>query len=83
MLSLVGNGAAASALNLVSFETNKKVGALTVTVCGNVKQALTILLSIVWFQIPIRLMSGIGMFITLAGAGWYSKVELESKSSRA
>lgn len=43
ILAVIGNASMAFALNLVSFQTNKVAGALTVSVCGNVKQCLTIL----------------------------------------
>jgi hypothetical protein len=81
-LLIVANGLMAFALNVVSFQTNKIVGALAVTVCGNVKQALTILLGIVLFNVPIGLMNAVGMVITMIGAAWFSKVELDSKKAR-
>ncbi|KAF4631336.1 hypothetical protein G7Y89_g6793 [Cudoniella acicularis] len=50
-LALLGNGLLAFVLNISSFATNKNAGALTITVCGNVKQCLTILLGIVIFGV--------------------------------
>jgi hypothetical protein len=81
-LLVLANAIMAFALNVVSFQTNKIVGALAVTVCGNVKQALTILLGIVLFNVPIGMMNAIGMVITIVGAAWFSKVELDSKKAR-
>jgi len=81
-LLILANALMAFALNVVSFQTNKIVGALAVTVCGNVKQALTILLGIVLFSVPVGLMNAIGMVITMVGAAWFSKVELDSKKAR-
>lgn len=81
-LLILANALMAFALNVVSFQTNRIVGALAVTVCGNVKQALTILLGIVLFSVPISLMNAIGMVITMVGAAWFSKVELDSKKAR-
>lgn len=77
------NALIAFGLNIVSFQTNKMVGALTVSVCGNVKQALTIALGIVLFNVEVGLLNGVGMLITIAGAAWYSKVEMDNKRSKA
>ncbi|EME83430.1 uncharacterized protein MYCFIDRAFT_100093, partial [Pseudocercospora fijiensis CIRAD86] len=73
------NAIAAFLLNVVGFQANKMAGALTITVCGNVKQALTIFLGIILFHVEVGLLNAVGMFITIAGAVWYSKVELDSK----
>lgn len=78
--ALVGNGALAFALNLASFSTNRKTGALTMTVCGNVKQSLTVLLGITMFGVKVGVANGIGMMIALVGAAWYSVVELGAKT---
>ncbi|KAI9828656.1 MAG: UAA transporter [Thelocarpon impressellum] len=48
---LLVNGLMAFALNVTSFTANKKAGALTMTVAANIKQVLTIVLSIVFFQL--------------------------------
>ncbi|KAL1585141.1 hypothetical protein WHR41_06536 [Cladosporium halotolerans] len=81
-IALLLNACVAFALNVISFQTNKLVGALAVTVCGNVKQALTILLGIVVFSVPIGVTNATGMFVTMMGAAWFSKVELDNKASR-
>ncbi len=81
-LALAGNGALAFALNIASFSTNRQTGALTMTVCGNVKQSLTVLLGIVMFGVKVGMANGIGMLVALVGTAWYSAVELTSKSSR-
>ncbi|EFX02132.1 putative phosphate phosphoenolpyruvate translocator protein [Grosmannia clavigera kw1407] len=78
--ALAGNGALAFALNLASFSTNRKTGALTMTVCGNVKQSLTVLLGITMFGVKVGVANGIGMFVALVGAAWYSVVELGAKA---
>ncbi|CAK3993426.1 UDP-galactose transporter 1 [Lecanosticta acicola] len=83
IMAVIGNASMAFALNLVSFQTNKVAGALTVSVCGNVKQCLTILLGILLFHVRISLLNGIGMFIAVAGAAYYSKVELDRKKAAA
>jgi len=82
MLVLLGNGALAFLLNISSFQTNKIAGALTLTVAGNLKQTLTILLGIVLFNVKVGLCNGVGMFIVVCGAAWYSKVELDSRGKR-
>lgn len=73
------NAITAFLLNVVGFQANKMAGALTITVCGNVKQALTILFGIILFHVEVGLLNAVGMLITIAGAVWYSKVELDSK----
>ena len=60
----------------------KAAGALTITVCGNVKQALTILFGIVLFHVQVGLTNAVGMVVTIAGAVWYSKVELDNKRAK-
>jgi len=80
---LVANACIAFALNIVSFQTNKVAGALTISVCGNVKQALTILLGIVLFHVHVGLLNAVGMLVTLCGAAFYSKVELDNKRSKS
>jgi hypothetical protein len=81
-LSLLGNGTLAFLLNISSFATNRATGALTLTVAGNLKQCTTVLLGIVLFNVQVGVVNGIGMVVTLAGAAWYSKVELDTKGRR-
>lgn len=76
---IVANAAMAFGLNLVSFQTNKVAGALTISVTGNLKQCLTIVLGIVLFNVKIALLNGAGIFIAVLGAAYYSKVELDRK----
>ncbi|TQV96858.1 Drp1p [Cordyceps javanica] len=77
--SLLGNGCLAFLLNISSFNTNKLAGALTMTVCGNLKQCLTVLLGIFIFHVEVDLLKGTGMAITMLGAAVYSKAELDNK----
>lgn len=77
--ALAGNGLIAFLLNISSFSTNKNAGALTMTVCGNVKQCLTILLGIVIFGTRVGVLNGLGMLAALAGAAWYGFVELGAR----
>ncbi|KUJ12753.1 TPT-domain-containing protein [Mollisia scopiformis] len=82
LLALLGNGLLAFILNISSFSTNKNTGALTMTVCGNVKQCLTIALGIVIFGVQVSVLNGVGMAVTLGGAAWYSFVELRGRGKR-
>ena len=81
-LALLGNGFLAFVLNISSFQTNKLAGALTIAVAANIKQTLTILLGIALFNVRVGFLNGLGMIITLLGAAWYSKVELDSKGKK-
>lgn len=83
VVALLGNGLLAFFLNITSFQTNKLAGALTITVCANIKQCLTILVGVMLFNVEVGFMNGLGMLITLFGAGWYSKVELDQKAKKA
>lgn len=82
LIGLLGNGVLAFALNVASFQTNKVAGALTISVCGNLKQCLTVLLGIIAFGVEVHLFNGTGMLLTMAGAAWYSKVELDRKNRK-
>jgi hypothetical protein len=83
VVALVGNGILAFMLNVSSFQTNKIAGALTMTVCGNVKQCLAVLLGIVLFNVQINVVNGAGMVIALSGAAWYSNLEMRRKTRAA
>ena len=78
-LVLFANGLIAFLLNIVSLQANKLAGALTMTVAGNVKQSLTILLGIVFFNVQTGLLNAGGIAMTIMGAALYSKVELDTK----
>ena len=80
--ALLGNGLLAFFLNVSSFQTNKLAGALTMTVCANLKQCLTVLLGILLFDVTVGVWNGAGMLVTLVGAAVYSKVELDSKGKK-
>lgn len=82
LASLAGNGLLAFFLNISSFNTNKLAGALTMNVCANLKQCLTVLLGIFIFDISVDLVNGAGMAITLVGAAIYSKSELDNKKKK-
>lgn len=81
LFGIATNAAMAFGLNLVSFQTNKVAGALTISVCGNVKQVMTIMLGIVLFSVQVGPLNATGMLIATAGAAYYSKVELDRKKA--
>lgn len=66
------NGTLAFFLNWVSFTANAKTSALSMTVAGNVKQALLIILAIYIFNTHISSLNFLGIVITVAGGCWYS-----------
>jgi drug/metabolite transporter (DMT)-like permease len=82
-LTLGGNGFLAFLLNIASFNTNKLAGALTMTVCGNLKQIMTVALGIVMFNVNVDFLNGLGMLVTLGGAILFSKAELDNKRRKA
>lgn len=82
VFAVVLNASMAFVLNMVSFETNKLAGALTMSICGNVKQTVTIALGIVLFNVQLTLLNGFGMALAAMGATWYSLVELRQRNSK-
>ncbi|KAI8884227.1 TPT-domain-containing protein [Backusella circina FSU 941] len=80
---LIFNGFIAFALNVVSFTANKKTSALTMTVAGNVKQVLSIVLAVVIFDLSINSTNAVGILLTLGGGACYGYVELKQKQKAA
>lgn len=76
---LLVNGAIAFALNVISFTANRNTGALTMTVAGNVKQILTIVLSVGFWGLQVTGLNVVGIAVTLAGGAWYAAVEMDGK----
>ncbi|KAF8246857.1 TPT-domain-containing protein [Wilcoxina mikolae CBS 423.85] len=74
VLILATNGVIAFGLNVISFTANKKTGALTMTVAANVKQILTIVLSIFFWGLQVTWMNSFGILLTLFGGAWYAYV---------
>jgi hypothetical protein len=80
IIFLLGNGVLAFLLNVSSFQTNKVAGALAISVCGNLKQVLTVVLGIFTFgDFAVDAWNGSGMFLAMFGCVLYSKAELDSK----
>lgn len=82
LLILLGNGAIAFGLNVASFEANKRSGALTMTIAANIKQVLTVVLSIALWHIPVGVMNACGIALTILGGAWYGRVELVGKTKK-
>lgn len=72
LINLFINGCIAFALNVISFTANKKTGALTMTVAANVKQILTIVLSMLFWNLKATGMNTFGIVMTLCGGAWYA-----------
>ncbi|KAJ3123581.1 UAA transporter [Physocladia obscura] len=66
-------------LNPRCFSANKKVGALSIAVAGNVKQAMSLGLSVWIFAYVISFLNGVGILLTLAGGAWYSMIGVNKK----
>lgn len=79
VFKLALNGVIAFGLNVVSFTANKNTSALTMTVAGNVKQVMTIILSILFFNLVVNFTNSVGIILTLLGGAWYAKVEFDRK----
>lgn len=79
LLLLAGNGFIAFLLNIVSFKTNKIAGPLTMTVIGNLKQVMTILLAFQLFHLQVQPINIFGIMIALSGTAWYGMVEMNLK----
>ncbi|TGO85621.1 hypothetical protein BPOR_0379g00060 [Botrytis porri] len=80
ILLILTNGLVAFLLNWSSFTTNKKAGALTMAVLGNIKQVISIAISIVIFRDANASSAGcahmVGILLALGGGFLYSLVEV-------
>ena len=73
---LLINGIGAFALNIVSFQANKIVAPLAVSIAGISKQVLAILAGIIIFRTPMTAVSLLGVVITSIGIAWYTLASL-------
>lgn len=80
---LLLNGVLAFMLNVVSFEANRRVGAVGMSVAANVKQVLAVLFSVTLFNLSISSMNALGIALTILGGAWYAHVEIQEKKSRS
>ncbi|KAF9045472.1 triose-phosphate transporter family-domain-containing protein [Panaeolus papilionaceus] len=81
--SLVLNGVMAFMLNVVSFNANRRVGPLGMSVAANVKQVLTILCAVSIFDLTITPANGLGIVLTLLGGVTYAYVEISERRAAA
>ncbi|OAG11146.1 TPT-domain-containing protein [Paraphaeosphaeria sporulosa] len=81
-MAVAGNGILAFALNVASFQTNKLAGALSMTICANLKQCLTIVLGAAFWNIRLNAVNGAGILLALAGGAWYSSIEVRGRTQR-
>lgn len=49
-------------------------------VAANVKQALTIVLAMIIFSLPVTALHTLGIVVTLCGGAYYAKVGLDAKT---
>ncbi|KAI9053954.1 hypothetical protein LZ554_002898 [Drepanopeziza brunnea f. sp. 'monogermtubi'] len=80
--ALLTNSCIALFLNISSFGTNRVAGALTMAICANLKQILTVLLGIVIFEVRIGVFNGLGLVVAIFGGVVYSKVEVGNHSKK-
>ena len=62
---LLANGFLAFLLNWTGFAVNKETSALTITVAGNIKQALTVMIGILAFGVEMAWIGWLGIALTL------------------
>ncbi|KAJ2915736.1 hypothetical protein MD484_g4696, partial [Candolleomyces efflorescens] len=79
---LLLNGVLAFGLNVVSFEANRRVGAVGMSVAANVKQVLAVLFSVTLFNLSISSTNALGIALTIFGGGLYAYVGIQEKKSR-
>ncbi|PIA18261.1 hypothetical protein COEREDRAFT_79774 [Coemansia reversa NRRL 1564] len=81
--ALMVNGAIAFVLNIASFTASKNTSALAMTVTGNVKVALTVILGCAFFHVTLTSLSIVGILFTIVGGAVYSAVRLsETQKAR-
>ena len=74
---IVTDGILAYLINILSLATNKKVGALSMVVVGNLKQAMAVSIGLVVARSLPSLLHLTGILLTLGGSAWYSIAWLE------
>ncbi|KZV75715.1 hypothetical protein PENSPDRAFT_647011 [Peniophora sp. CONT] len=74
-VTLAVNAGIAFALNVTSFEANRRAGAVAMGVASNVKQALTVLAALALFDFSLAGPGLAGVALTLGGGALYARVE--------
>eukprot|EP00741_Cyanophora_paradoxa_P022979 tig00021532_g22198.t1 len=62
-------------LNYASFRYNQVTSALSITVAGNAKEALTIVVSLLIFRNPVSPLNALGTALAIAGSALYSALQ--------
>ncbi len=70
-LVVTGNGLIAFLLNVVSFSANQKTSELTMGVSANLKQVMSVLLSVSYFGYVLTRWNICGIILSMAGGAWY------------
>ncbi|KAI9500578.1 hypothetical protein GGI25_006236 [Coemansia spiralis] len=83
LIALAVNGAIAFVLNIASFTASKNTSALAMTITGNVKVVLTVVLGCILFHVSLSGISKFGVVLTLAGGAAYSAIRLAESKARA
>ncbi|KAI9806924.1 MAG: UAA transporter [Piccolia ochrophora] len=79
---LLANLALAFGLSIVSFEANKRLGALSMTVAGNMKQVFTIVGSICFSDVQVGVVHIGGIIITFIGGWWYARIKIDEHAAK-
>lgn len=82
LLFLFLNCLAAFGLNIASFEANRRVGALGITIAGNVKQVLIFAIGVVMGGEEWTTVRWIGVFATVGGSCWFVMEERREERKR-
>lgn len=75
-ICVFATGFFAFVLNWTNFIVTKATSPLTVSVAGNIKQVVTVVLGIYLFSIPISWLNGLGILISIGGLIFYSHTKL-------
>ena len=75
--NLAVNGILAFLLNWASFTANKNTSALTMTIAGNLKQVLSIIIGFYLFDSNLTPFNILGIFVALFGGFLYSFIKLK------
>jgi drug/metabolite transporter (DMT)-like permease len=78
-LTIGTNGLVACLLNIISFETNRKAGPLSIAVAANVKQVIILIVSTTFNRDQTNRQQITGAMLTVIGGLWYAlTLDLES-----